>query len=482
MIVSTVTQPDIQTVEKKRSRSGPILTTVVVIAALGASFMYFQMKPSEEKKQQKKPVSPITVATASLANIPVELKSIGAVTPMNAVSVKSRVGGRIVKISFTEGQFVKKKDLLFTVDPRPLKAEYSIRESDVLKQEAVIAQSKAAIDKDKAMLEQVRATLKKDMALANLAEVNAVRFGALAKEGAVSEVEAERRETDRQSTAATILADKANIDNAKAQIVADQANLRNAIAQLASTKASLENARVQLNYTTVNSPISGRTGKILVLQGNNVRADEDVLVTINQIAPIYVEFSVPAEQFQQVQKYVNQDLYAEVDVNGDDVVRKGKVTFIDNTVDSTTGTVKMKAVFDNADSTLWPGKYVDVNLTLTVLKNAVTVPTQAVQMGQRGQFVWVVKNGQTAHMQLVKIGPAVNGLTAITSGIAAGDVVVTDGQIQLAEGGKVQIAGDSKIQTDGAEGRAASAGPSRKRSSITQIAEDGKEQNAGGKP
>jgi len=166
--VSIVTQPTHQVTEKKSNRTGSVLTAVILIAAIAASFAYFQMKPAE-KKTPKKPEAPVTVAIAQRANIPVEIKSIGAVVPMNAVSVKSRVGGRIVKISFKEGETVKKKDLLFTVDPRPLKAEYSIRESEVLKQEAVIAQAKAAIEKGKAALEQVKANLARDLALARLA-------------------------------------------------------------------------------------------------------------------------------------------------------------------------------------------------------------------------------------------------------------------------------------------------------------------------
>lgn len=382
--------------------------------------------------------APVTTAIASVSDIPVQVRSIGNVTPMNSVAVKARIGGRVVSIHFKEGQFVKHKDLLFTIDPRPLRAEYAKAQSDVMKQEAVIAQSKAAIAKDKATLLQVKANLTKDRALAKLAEVQAVRFGALAKAGAVSEVEAERRATDKQSTAAIVEADEAGIETAEAQILADEANLQNAHAQFDSAVATLENARVQLNYTTVNAPISGRTGKILVLQGNNVRSDEEVLVNINQIAPIYVEFAIPDTQFAQVQKYGQNTMVAEAILNAQGESKEGKITFTDNTVDSTTGTVKLKAVFSNEDSALWPGKYVDVILTLTTLHNAISVPDQAIQTGQSGQFVWTIVDNK-AHIQIVTTGPSVDGRTAITKGVRAGETVVTDGQIQLSEGAKVQI-------------------------------------------
>lgn len=442
--MSLVTRTDLQTSNETKtgSRKGPVVFTIVLIAVIAAAVFF--MTRTHEKPKREKPPAPVTVAVAKTADMPLHLRSIGSVVPMNSVSVKSRVGGRIVSIHFKEGDTVKRKELLFTIDPRPLRAELLKAESDVLKQEAVIAQAKAAIDKDKAALAQVKADLTKNQALARLAQVNAERFGALAKAGAVSEVEAERRETDRESTAAIVVAGEAQIQNAEAQIVADRANLQNAYAQLAAANAVLQNARVQLNFTTVNSPISGRTGKILVLKGNNVRADEDVLVTINQISPIFVEFAVPAEQFELVQKYGANNLQVSVTLKGHDVVRKGKVTFTDNTVDNTTGTVRLKAEFDNSDSVLWPGKYVDVLLTLATMKNTVTVPNQAVQTGQNGQFVWVLKDGKTAHMQTVTVGPSVDGLTAITKGVQAGDTVVTDGQIQLAEGAKVQVSANQQ--------------------------------------
>lgn len=439
-VLSVTTQPtEIATVQSKARRGTSIVIGLLIIALFAGG--YFLLKRQPDKKKTPKVAAPVTCAVAKRTDIPLQVRSIGNVVPMNSVSVKARVGGRVVSLHFKEGDFVKHRDLLFTIDPRPLKAEYQRAQSEVLKQEALIAQSKAAITKDKAALAQVTANLTKDIALAKLADVQSQRFGALAQAGAVSEVEAERRATDKQSTAAVVEADKAVIENAKAQILADEANLQNAEAQLSAALASLENARVQLNFTTVNAPISGRTGKILVLKGNNVRADEDVMVTINQITPIYVEFSVPADQFALVQKYGTQSMIAKAILNAQGDSKNGKITFTDNTVDSTTGTVKLKAIFDNEDSSLWPGKYVDVVLTLTTLRNAIAIPDQAVQTGQSGQFVWVIKPGEKAHMQMIKTGPSVNGLTAVTTGLVAGDTVVTDGQIQLSEGTKVQITG-----------------------------------------
>ncbi|MBX9693617.1 MAG: efflux RND transporter periplasmic adaptor subunit [Cyanobacteria bacterium] len=303
---------------------------------------------------------------------------------------------------------------------------------------SVVAQARAAVDKDKAALAQAKANREKDEALAKLAKVNAKRYDTLAQAGAISRVERDSKETESESTAAVVSADNAAIQNAEAQIAADEASLQNALAMVESAKAAKEQARVQFNWTTVNSPISGRTGRILVLQGNTVKADEEILVTINQLAPIFVEFSVPDDQFELVQKYGKNSLKATAYLKARNITREGSVTFMDNTVDNTTGTVKLKAVFDNADSALWPGKYVDVILTLTTLRDSITIPSQAVQTGQSGQFVWLLK-GKKVHMQSVTTGPTVGGLTVIERGVELGDKVVTDGQLQLAEGSEVKL-------------------------------------------
>ena len=373
-------------------------------------------------------------------DVPVQIRSIGSVIPANSVSVKSRVAGRITAISFKEGDFVERKDLLFTIDQRPYKAELLKAESDVLKQEAVISQAEASIEKDKAAIQQVNANLNKDLAMAKLAEKDAERFLHLAKAGAVSDAEAERREATRESTQAIVTGAQAGIKNAQAQVKADEANLKNAHAQLAFAKATLQNAKIQLNYTTINAPIAGRTGKILTLRGNNIRPDEDILVTINQISPIYVEFSVPQEQFQQVLELSRTgELRAKAALpQGKILAQDGKVTFTDNTVDSTTGTVKIKALFENTDSSLWPGQYVDIYLTLKTIKDAIVVPSQAVQTGQKGQFVWVLDKDKTAHMKPVTPGTVFKDVTTISSGLQPGEEVVIDGQLQLSEGAKVK--------------------------------------------
>ncbi|MBC7999024.1 MAG: efflux RND transporter periplasmic adaptor subunit [Leptolyngbya sp.] len=425
--------------EKKQKSNVRWILLVVVLCASVAT--YFMMAPKEKKEKKERRIAAVTVSTATLQDVPEQLHSMGSVTPVNSVNVKPRIGGRVVSIHFEEGQFVKKKDLLFTIDPRPLKAALLQAEAEVEKQQAMIAQAKAAIQKAEAAKLEVKANLERDLALAKQAGREAERFTFLAKAGAVSEADAERRETTLESTSAVVKAGTASIANAEAQINVDRANLKNVMAQLDSSKAALQNAKIQVGFTTVNAPISGRTGHIMVLKGNVVRADEDILVPISQIQPIYVEFAVPQEQFHKVQECsAAGTLKAAVKrTNGGVLATDGRLTFIDNIVDSTTGNVKLKAVFANADSKLWPGQYVDITLTLKILSQAVVVPTQAVQTGQQGQFIWVLDDEKLSHMRPVKIGPATNGLTVIESGIKAGDQVVTDGQIQLSEGGKVKI-------------------------------------------
>lgn len=427
-----------QTQEKKRSPVRLILLVVFLCAIVGT---YFLFKQEKKEKERPKRAAVVTIAPAEVRDVPEQIQSIGNVVPLNNVSVKPRIGGRVVSVHFKEGQIVKRKDLLFVIDPRPLKAALMQAESAVQKQEALVAQAKAAISKDQAAVEQVKANLKRDVALAKQAERDAQRFDFLANAGAVSQADKELRETKLESTSATVDAGQAAIVNAEAQVAVDRANLKNAYAELAASKANFRNAQIQVGFTTVNAPIDGRTGHILVLKGNVVRADEDVLTTIVQTEPIYVELSVPQEQFRKVQECAAKGVLTvkAKRPNGDVLASDGKVTFIDNTVDNTTGTVKLKAVFDNKDHALWPNQYVDVIMNLDKISNAVVVPSQAVQTGQKGQFIWTVDANKAAHMIPITVGPAIDGMTAILSGLKPGEQVVTDGHIQLSEGAKVKV-------------------------------------------
>ena len=437
----TIEAPPGQISQQREKKATPVrlILLVIFLCVVGGTYFLFKQEKKEVAKPKRSAV--VTLATAALRDVPEQIHSIGNVTPLQSVSVKPRIGGRVVNVHFTEGQIVKKRDLLFTIDPRPGRAALMQAESEVAKQEAMIAQAKAAIVKDQAAANQARATLKRDVALAKQAERDATRFDFLANAGAVSQADRETRETRVESTSATVEAGQASIANAEAQVTVDRANLKNAYAMLEAAKANLQNAKIQVGFSTVNAPIDGKTGHILVLKGNVVRADEDILTTIIQTEPIYVELSVPQEGFRKVQECAAKGALTvrATRSSGQVLATDGKVTFLDNTVDSTTGTVKLKAVFANKDKALWPGQYVDVVMNLDSIRNAVVVPTQAVQTGQKGQFIWIVDAEKKAHMIPVTVGPAIDGVTAILSGVKAGDQVVTDGHIQLSEGTKVKV-------------------------------------------
>ncbi len=428
--------------KSSKSEGKKIIWRVLLVSVVSIIAVICLITFNAPKKEPHKPkLVTVTTAAARLADVPVEIRSIGTVMPINSVAIKARAGGNLIGVHFKEGQFVHKGDLLYTIDQRPLLAALNQAESEVAKQKALVEQAKAAVEKDQASLLQSKATFVRDQAQNRQASKEADRYLDLSREGAVSTEQAEQLRTTFLSTSALVKSGEAAIKNAQAVINADKANVRSTQAQYASAQAGLDNARVQLSYTTITAPISGRTGNLQVLLGNNVRPAEDVLVTINQISPIYVQFSVPQQQFPSVQQYGHSGALkvTATHPNGQSLAQGGRVTFMDNTVDSTSGTVKLKAEFNNTASQLWPGQYVNIVLRLTTLNNATVVPSQSVQNGQIGQFVWVLKADKTVHMQPVVTGPAVGDSVTITSGVNSGDLVVTDGQLQLTENSKVKV-------------------------------------------
>jgi len=344
----------------------------------------------------KKEGVPVTVSTVIQKTVPIQLRAIGNVEAYSTVSVKSQIGGELIRIHFKEGQDVKKGDILFTIDPRPY--------------EAALKQAEANLARDTAQLENAR--------------VDARRYGELVSKGYVAQQQYDQIQTNAAALEATVLADK----------------------------AAVENAKLQLSYCFIHAPLNGRTGSLLSHQGDMIKANADnPMVVINQIQPIYVTFSVPEQNLQEIKKYMAAGkLKVEAIVPGnEDSPAQGIVTFVDNTVDISTGTIKLKGTFENKEKRLWPGQFVNVVLTLTSQPDAVVVPSQAVQTGQQGLYVFVVKSDLTVESRPVVTGRNLDGEVVIEKGLAPGEQVVTDGQLRLVPGAKVEI----KSTPSGSEGK-----------------------------
>ena len=362
----------------KRAAIGVGLASALVALGILAGCGSAQ-KPATQARRQE--AVPVVVAPVEQKNVPVQIKAIGSVEAYSTVQVKSMINGELTGVSFTEGQDVKKGQLLFTLDKRPFEAA----------------------------LQQAQATLARDQAQAANQNAQAKRYDDLYKQGIISKEQRDMQVSSSEALNATVAADKAAVDNAK----------------------------VQLSYCDIYSPIDGRTGNLIVHKGNQVKAqDTTALVVINQIAPIYVTFSVPEQYLSDIKKYKEEHpLMVSASIPNDSKPAMGKLSFIDNAVDTTTGTIKLKGEFTNSDRRLWPGQFSDVQLTLTTQSNAIVVPSQAVQTGQNGQYVFVVKADNTAEMRPVKVTRTMGDLTVIASGVNAGDQVVTDGQLRLAPTG-----------------------------------------------
>jgi multidrug efflux system membrane fusion protein len=345
--------------------------------------------------------------------VPINIDVIGNVEAYSTISVKAQIGGQLTTVSFHEGDFVKKNDLLFTIDPRPYEAQLN--------------QAEANLARDTAALSQAQANLARDMANEKYMQAEAGRYQKLADQGIISRDQRDQIAANADALSQSVLADRAAIESAKAQIGA--------------SKAAIENVRVQLSYTKIVSPIDGRTGNLTVKQGNIVAPNTMEMMTITELEPIYVTFSVPESQLGDIKRYMGQGKLMVMATPQDDNTQKesGYLTFIDNSVDATTGTIKLKGTFQNADKKLWPGQFVRVTLQLTTRPNAVVVPNQAVQTGQDGQFVYVVKDDKTVEMRPVVTSTRVDQELVVDSGLQPGETIVTEGQLRLAPGSRVQV-------------------------------------------
>lgn len=354
------------------------------LAWLGLSLAIVGVGCTREQAAPAPPSVPVTVARVTERSVPVELRAIGTLEAYSTVSIKSQVSGPLTAVHFREGQDVKRGDLLFTIDRRPFEVA----------------------------LQEAEANLARDVAQAENARAQAHRYEKLLEEGVVA-----KEQYDQFRTAAAAF---------DAAVRADQ--------------AAVERAKLDLEYCTIVAPLDGRTGSLIVHQGNLVKANEaPALVVINQLTPIYVNFAIPEQALAEVKRFMAaRKLEVQAFVPGEaQRPETGVLSFVDNAVDPTTGTIHLKATFANRQRRLWPGQFVNVVLILTAQPNALVVPTEALQTGQSGQYVFVVKPDQTVESRPVTSGITYQGLTVIEKGLAAGETVVTDGQSRLLPGARV---------------------------------------------
>ena len=330
------------------------------------------------------PAIPVTVAPVQQRTVPFEMSAPGSVEPLRAVAVTAQVSGLVTRVRFREGDEVRQGDVLVQIDPRPYRNA----------------------------LQQAQAALARDLIQLTNARRQVERYQGLAKSEYITTEQFEALQTNAQALEATVQSDSAAVDN----------------------------AQLNLEYTTIRAPISGRTGSLLIKEGNLVRAlGSGPLVTVNQTKPILVRFAVPAPYLPLLRRYQGEGLEVEAVPTNDSTVLRGKLTFVDNAVDTTTGTIMLKGQFDNANGTLWPGQFVTATVVLYEQKDAIVVPAAAVVEAESGNYVYVVGQDGKAETRPVVVGRAVGEDVIVDQGLKIGETVVTDGQLRLVPGAKVQV-------------------------------------------
>jgi multidrug efflux system membrane fusion protein len=370
------------------------LAVALVLAAASALAACAPPAPARSGGQD---AVPVTLAVAARKDVPVRLGAIGTVQAFETVAIKAQIGGTLQDVHFKEGQDVRQGDLLFRIDPRPYEAA----------------------------LEQAKAKLARDTIDRETARKDAARYVDLVTKDYVTQEEYDAIRSKADGLEATVRADE----------------------------AELQNATVQLEYCTIRAPIDGRTGQLMMHAGNLVKANADTpMVVINRIDPIYVSFTVPEQDLEEIKARRQAGvLEVEASIQGTGTrTLSGRLSFIDNAIDRTTGTVLLKGTFANRERLLWPGQFVDVSLTLSTRKDATVVPTPAVQTGQQGPFVFVVRSDKTVESHPVVVGLALGPESVIDKGVQPGEIVVTDGQIRLVPG--------TRIEEKGAAAAASAAG------------------------
>lgn len=425
-------------INRSRSRLfiGWIVALVAVIA-IGATIWFAVshgiMAARQAAERNKIKPLPVTVATAIRSSVPIEIRSIGNVVAYSVVNVTPQVSGQLVAVHFAQGQMVKKGDLLFEIDPRVYQAALAQTEGTIQKDRAQIQAAQANKAKDEAQIGQVQATVAKDQAQARFAAVEKKRYAGLSQQGAVSSEQADQMNTNSQAAESVTAADRKQLETARAVVRSDQASVATAKGTLGADQGMDSNAHVQLGFCRIYSPLDGRTSSLNVYPGNVVSPGPQApLVSISQVKPIYVSVAIPEQYLAEVrrsQALGTLKMQALIEGVKSDPV-DGTISFIENTVNTTTGTILLRAVFPNTDGRLYPGQFVDVVLNMPPAGQTIVVPARAVQATQQGQSVWVVRDGK-ASLVTVEVGQTFGELASIDRGLQQGDVVVTAGQMEL---------------------------------------------------
>lgn len=370
------------------SKSSVAIVLVALLVVCGGYYVYEQAghDKAQAAATTARPAVPVTVAISEARDVPVFVRGLGNVQAFKTVAVKTRVDGQIVKVDFQEGQEVKEGDPLFEIDPRPFQA----------------------------MLDQAQANKAKNEAQLEGARLDLERYGKLIGSGFQS-----RQSYDQQ---------KATVDSLRAAIAADQ--------------AAVDTAKLNLAYSSIHAPIDGRTGQRLVDLGNLVQVSQGTtLVTIAQVKPIFVNFTIPQFANHNLRKNQARGPMTVYAYSADDSYKlaEGKITLVDNQIDTATGTLRLKGEFANADETLWPGEFVAIRLQIAIRKGAITVPERAVMQGAEGAYAYVINADSTAERRPIEVEATEDGIAIVGKGIALGETIVVDGQYRLTEGSKVRI-------------------------------------------
>lgn len=427
---------------KRPSRRVMLIVAFIVAVLLGGLIMKVIADRSKVDNGKDKKIA-VTVDVAKIQEVPIEIRSIGNVLPFSDVNIVPQVGGQLTKVYFTQGDFVRKGQLLFQIDPRPYHAALEQARGHVARDRAQVQAALATMRKNIAMIGSAEALIAKDQAAEAYAKREAKRYDELVKQGAVSHEQSDQMATNALTASATLDADRKMLENAREVVQADKANVEMLRGTQRADEALVRSAEIQLGWTTIRSPIDGRTGSLNIDEGNVITANSATtpLVTIDQVQPIYISFTLPEQHLDQIRRCLaNGTLHVKALIGGEsDSAVIEKVTFLERNVNTQAGTVTLRATAPNLDKKLFPGQFLDVIATMPPDGETIVVPESAVQPSQTGNSVYVVKKDNTVEFRQVELKRTFGGMAALSKGVSPGEVVVTDGHMQLTPGATVIV-------------------------------------------